>query len=175
MPHEHSPLALCSVDECGNKLLAKGLCAVHYLRRKHGRPLVTWREEFITSHPPRDGVGFIPLAHAQSTKITRHALVDADDYDRVMQYHWWIDYRNRLQCGTEYAAGIIRRVLGELVAGPTTGRRPRQGLSPLGQRGVAVIAPPGVADVRDRETDRAAQRYDETGGWDQQRGRANLT
>jgi hypothetical protein len=60
------------------------MCDKHYQRQITSRPLLDWRERFILANPPRDGVGLVPLSHG------RHAVVDAEDYERVMQHTWWL-------------------------------------------------------------------------------------
>jgi len=51
-------------------------------------PLLTEKDLFVIQHPPAEGIGMIPLTHGF------HAIVDADDYERVMQHQWHVQEGN---------------------------------------------------------------------------------
>lgn len=72
----------CSVPGCDLPDAYTGMCHKHYTRQKEGYPRWNERELFAMQNPPKDGVGKIPLGKGLV------ALVDAEDYDRVMKYVW---------------------------------------------------------------------------------------
>lgn len=75
-------MKICSIEGCGQKHHANGLCCTHVHRAGRGQPVWTWREEFIRQNPPKDGIGLIPLTHGAV------AIVDEDTYPKLMEYTW---------------------------------------------------------------------------------------
>lgn len=73
---------LCSFGGCKRKHIAKGLCTVHYRRKKKGKPLDDWRDLFIQKNPPNETEGYIPL----NPKM--FAVVDRSDFDTLMKFKW---------------------------------------------------------------------------------------
>src|SRR4051812_42204661 len=78
---------LCSTPACSKKEFARGLCYSEW-RRWHLAQPPSWRERFIREHPPKDGIGLVPLSRGKV------AIVDAEDYERVIAHTWWFNGRH---------------------------------------------------------------------------------
>lgn len=72
----------CEVQGCPGRNFGHGLCQRHYMRRRAGKPMVTWRESFMATHLPKNGLGLIPLRPGIS------AIVDIEEYWRVSKHNW---------------------------------------------------------------------------------------
>lgn len=76
----------CSVENCHNKVMAKGLCSKHYSQlRRHGK---------IFKYSSKDKTNYIEILedHAEiflidkNNEICAKALIDLDDVDKVKKY-----------------------------------------------------------------------------------------
>lgn len=89
----------CSVENCHNKVMAKGLCSKHYSQlRRYGK---------IFKYSSRDKTNHIEILedHAEiflidkNNEICAKALIDLDDVDKVKNIKW---HRSDLQRSTYY-------------------------------------------------------------------------
>lgn len=89
----------CSVENCHNKIMAKGLCSKHYSQlRRYGK---------IFKYSSRDKTNHIEILedHAEiflidkNNEICAKALIDLDDVDKVKNIKW---HRSDLQRSTYY-------------------------------------------------------------------------
>ncbi len=89
----------CSVENCHNKVMAKGLCSKHYSQlRRYGK---------IFKYSSRDKTNYIEILedHAEiflidkNNEICAKALIDLDDVDKVKNIKW---HRSDLQRSTYY-------------------------------------------------------------------------
>lgn len=89
----------CSVENCHNKVMAKGLCSKHYSQlRRHGK---------IFKYSSKDKTNHIEILedHAEiflidkNNEICAKALIDLDDVDKVKNIKW---HRSELQRSTYY-------------------------------------------------------------------------
>ena len=89
----------CSVENCYNKVMAKGLCSKHYSQlRRYGK---------IFKYSSRDKTNHIEILedHAEiflidkNNEICAKALIDLDDVDKVKNIKW---HRSDLQRSTYY-------------------------------------------------------------------------
>lgn len=89
----------CSVENCHNKVMAKGLCSKHYSQlRRYGK---------IFKYSSRDKTNHIEILedHAEiflidkNNEICAKALIDLDDVDKVKNIKW---HRSELQRNTYY-------------------------------------------------------------------------
>lgn len=89
----------CSVENCHNKVMAKGLCSKHYSQlRRYGK---------IFKYSSRDKTNHIEILedHAEiflidkNNEICTKALIDLDDVDKVKNIKW---HRSDLQRSTYY-------------------------------------------------------------------------
>ena len=89
----------CSVENCHNKVMAKGLCSKHYSQlRRYGK---------IFKYFSRDKTNHIEILedHAEiflidkNNEICAKALIDLDDVDKVKNIKW---HRSELQRSTYY-------------------------------------------------------------------------
>lgn len=89
----------CSVENCHNKVMAKGLCSKHYSQlRRYGK---------IFKYSSKDKTNHIEILedHAEiflidkNNEICAKALIDLDDVDKVKNIKW---HRSDLQRSTYY-------------------------------------------------------------------------
>ena len=89
----------CSVENCHNKVMAKGLCSKHYSQlKRYGK---------IFKYSSRDKTNHIEILedHAEiflidkNNEICAKALIDLDDVDKVKNIKW---HRSDLQRSTYY-------------------------------------------------------------------------
>lgn len=89
----------CSMENCHNKVMAKGLCSKHYSQlRRYGK---------IFKYSSRDKTNHIEILedHAEiflidkNNEICAKALIDLDDVDKVKNIKW---HRSDLQRSTYY-------------------------------------------------------------------------
>ncbi len=89
----------CSVENCHNKVMAKGLCSKHYSQlRRYGK---------IFKYSSRDKTNHIEILedHAEiflidkNNEICAKALIDLDGVDKVKNIKW---HRSELQRSTYY-------------------------------------------------------------------------
>ena len=89
----------CSVENCHNRVMAKGLCSKHYSQlRRYGK---------IFKYSSRDKTNYIEILedHAEiflidkNNEICAKALIDLDDVDKVKNIKW---HRSDLQRSTYY-------------------------------------------------------------------------
>ena len=89
----------CSVENCHNKIMAKGLCSKHYSQlRRYGK---------IFKYSSRDKTNHIEILEDyaeiflidKNNEICAKALIDLDDVDKVKNIKW---HRSDLQRSTYY-------------------------------------------------------------------------
>lgn len=89
----------CSVEDCHNKVMARGLCSKHYSQlRRHGK---------ILKYSIGDKTNHIEILedHAEiflidkNNEVCAKALIDLDDVDKVKNIKW---HRSELQRNTYY-------------------------------------------------------------------------
>lgn len=106
----------CSVENCHNKVMAKGLCSKHYSQlRRYGK---------IFKYSSRDKTNHIEILedHAEiflidkNNEICAKALIDLDDVDKVKNIKW---HRSDLQRSTYYCISNNSEWLHRLIMGVT--------------------------------------------------------
>lgn len=58
------------------------MCNLHWQRWRLGRPILSFRDQFIRENPPKDGIGVIPLTQGAV------AIVDEADYWDLIKFPW---------------------------------------------------------------------------------------
>ena len=81
----------CSVKNCNNKVVAKGLCSKHYSQlRRYGKIFeYSYRDKFnhIEKH---DDFAEIYLIN-KNNEVEAKAIIDLDDVDKVKEYKWHVN------------------------------------------------------------------------------------